>query len=1028
MAFTSMSQIQHYQQQHINSMLEMLPDAEKKEIEDMVKQYREDMQPDLDEPTKQYYVWQYYSQAVMAKYAHHVQANPMIWQTSAAAPSEFATPSASSTSILAHNPTGAFQSAYSKTPSVAASSVIQNALLNAALNNGEQQKEHSQENETSATGDQGNAEQDAPAPKKPYAADPPAGDADATGATDATDATDASAAASELQQQEQIAAQFTQLQQMQQEQHQQPTQHQEFSQYWYHQQYAQQLAEAGRIHQAQLKQQNEEKQQKKEKEKQEKDQKAQEGFKSFYAQHHWTKAPAKAPPAQSWSSTSAKAAPQGSKTTAPKSAPVRPIHKEFPKELQKWIENVYVNCKHSGGYDTKTVHKYLRLWINHYVQSKELKTLNWTEFPVPTPSQMANNVAPHLLKGSESDEKPKEFTPTATRRRRFYDSRSRSSRSRSRSPKRQRGRSFSSSPSRSQHSSYSTKAAQEARREDNDWSGSWNDNDWHEEAKPAKGSKKGGWKGWKGGGKTYENLVEYLTGRIESQTNWHKEQIAELQQDIKAEFQVWGKQIRVILGEPLGTWVYKKLKSNKKGKGKGWGKAQKYEKWWDAEEEEWKKNDRAHRFQDHLGETVQTSFDDCEEISIGGILGTLETMSSTEEAKEREATRQLDRFEYSKGCDFKNPTANLALCCKKYQRSSADKSYKAKETRTLKACWKTMEFLMVQILDFEVCPKVEFALTAKDINYFEIYAYLRDRTRAVRVDLHVQQPNSTTTQIYIESHEACLRFELLSMFLCRLNLGIGKDSQGKYDDKLGMKAISQTIEPLLFAYNSAREAQAAKELLRQTLGEGEDDDDDLEIWISPVEPCIHRFVILLLISSPDKLLLHLNKLQPEDLKHPLVVYALDVFAAYQSENYQHFLQLYKTSDFLSAVAMSPVVDIVRLRVLGVLAKAPAPSLQDSIHLETIMSTLGIATVTQAIEFLKLAGLKVVNQKVTIPKRENLQIPLSGSLPNDAADFKCLGADLKLYQKYCDLKMPRKDIVLGYADPRCAAPENGLRST
>lgn len=329
---------------------------------------------------------------------------------------------------------------------------------------------------------------------------------------------------------------------------------------------------------------------------------------------------------------------------------------------------------------------------------------------------------------------------------------------------------------------------------------------------------------------------------------------------------------------------------------------------------------------------------------------------------------------------------------------------------------------MVQILDFDVCPKEEYAITAKDVNYFEVYSYLRDRTRSVRVDLHVQQPYSTTTQIYIECHEACLRFELLSMFLCRLTV-VETKGQAKYDSKLGMKAISQTIEPLLFAYNSAREAQAAKEMLKKALGDdnAQDEDEEEDVWESPVEPCVHRFVILLLISSPDKLLLHLNKLVTQDLHQPLVKYALDVFAAYQSENYQLFLQYYRNADFLSAVAMSPVVDVVRLRILGVLARAPAPSMTDSMPLETMMSTLSMKTQTQATEFLKLAGLKVEDQKVLFPKREDLQTPLNGSLPVEAHDFQFLGADLTLYQKYIDLKMPRKDIVLGFADPRLPSP-------
>eukprot|EP00438_Fugacium_kawagutii_P021862 Skav233031 [mRNA] locus=scaffold909:867435:869600:- [translate_table: standard] len=97
------------------------------------------------------------------------------------------------------------------------------------------------------------------------------------------------------------------------------------------------------------------------------------------------------------------------------------------------------------------------------------------------------------------------------------------------------------------------------------------------------------------------------------------------------------------------------------------------------------------------------------------------------QAKEREMTRQLDKFEWKKGTDAKNPEApgpalemrspwlscwifvNLKFATKKYQRSSADKAgkeeqlgfeaervaaYRSQDVRSLEACWKTMEYLM----------------------------------------------------------------------------------------------------------------------------------------------------------------------------------------------------------------------------------------------------------------------------------------------------------------------------------------------
>ena len=91
-----------------------------------------------------------------------------------------------------------------------------------------------------------------------------------------------------------------------------------------------------------------------------------------------------------------------------------------------------------------------------------------------------------------------------------------------------------------------------------------------------------------------------------------------------------------------------------------------------------------------------------------------------------------------------------------------------------------------------------FAITP---SFEEIYSYLHDRCRAVRIDLHLQQPWSSRTQEFVTCHEYCLRFEILANILFR-----ERDvKKSIYDPHLGLQAISQTIDPLLAAYQDARE-------------------------------------------------------------------------------------------------------------------------------------------------------------------------------------------------------------------------------
>eukprot|EP00439_Symbiodinium_sp_Y106_P023569 s150_g2.t2 len=441
---------------------------------------------------------------------------------------------------------------------------------------------------------------------------------------------------------------------------------------------------------------------------------------------------------------------------------------------------------------------------------------------------------------------------------------------------------------------------------------------------------------------------------------------------------------------------------------------------------------RAARFQTHLNERApvpMVSFNDAEGGGIDGgpIIGELTGMCSRDEAREREMTRQLDKFEWKKGTDPKNPEVDLKLATKKYQRSSADKAYRSQDVRSLDACWKTMEYLMTEILDFDSNPKPGFAVQA--IPYIEVYSYLRDRTRSIRVDLHLQQPRSTTQRVFVETHECCLRFEMLSLYLL---LGRGQNQEKateKYDTKLGLKAISQTIEPLLNAYQALHEKQVAKSILAEAMGGfGLADEDDDEDYYSPYEMAARRYIVLLLMSfAPDELSSHLSKMSRELLMHPLVSFATQVYAAFHTEDYARFLRFYRETDFLSAVAMSGVADLARLRALWLLVRTYPQQVGDRISLAKLKNILAFVSDDHAKTFLAFHGLQIVIDKesdggahVVLPKKgspEANALPLlqgPARLPEKCEFPK--GADSLLVAKFEALGLSRADIAIGHADP------------
>eukprot|EP00933_Yihiella_yeosuensis_P076494 TRINITY_DN8628_c0_g7_i1.p1 TRINITY_DN8628_c0_g7~~TRINITY_DN8628_c0_g7_i1.p1 ORF type:complete len:771 (-),score=130.71 TRINITY_DN8628_c0_g7_i1:127-2154(-) len=594
-------------------------------------------------------------------------------------------------------------------------------------------------------------------------------------------------------------------------------------------------------------------------------------------------------------------------------------------------------------------------------------------------------------------------------------------RSRSRSPV---GRRFRRSPS---SSSQSRSRSGRRRRSRSRSSGD-------DRAYKGKGKSKGKDKGKAAdsrGGPSFEELKDkvkaYVTERLDSSQGRirHKE----LQEDLQNNFSVTPKRFKNLFQMTVNQYI------NSYGQG-----GQEFIGFKDdsfhsrslSKGEKDLRAQRADRFKSHLTaekqQVAMVSFNDGEPTFYDGgpIVGELHEMCSRDEAKEREMTRQLDKFEWKKGTDPKNAEVNLQLATRKYQRSSADKAYKSSDVRSLAACWRTVEYLMTEVLDFDINPKPAYHVQSAP--YIEVYSYLRDRTRSVRVDLHLQQPRSTTQKVFAETHEVCLRFEMLSLFI--LLGGRGGAATEKYDSKLGLKAISQTIEPLLNSYTATREKLMVKQMLAEAMGGdlGMDDQDGEEDYMSPFEMSSHRYIILLLMSfSPESVSNHLAKLSRELLSHPTISFATQVYAAFMTDDYAKFLRAYREADFLSAVAMSGLADLARLRALWLLVRTYPQPIGDRVSLTRLKNILAISSDDHAKSFLAFHGLQIVidsssdgGAHVVLPKKgtpeANALTLLQGParLPDKCEYPK--GADSLLIAKYESLGMSRADIVFGAADP------------
>ena len=279
-------------------------------------------------------------------------------------------------------------------------------------------------------------------------------------------------------------------------------------------------------------------------------------------------------------------------------------------------------------------------------------------------------------------------------------------------------------------------------------------------------------------------------------------------------------------------------------------------------------------------------------ISEKPIQGLLNGMCSEAEIQERQETRQIDKFEMRQDGDLAtNAIIDPSRAIKKYQRSSADKKYREEDIRTVAACDQTVEFLAERILDFDINRKSGFCAAAMASDFFDVYSFMRDRLRAIRVDLQIQDAGKD--ERFIKIHEICLRFELLSMHL----LGAEPGQARNVDLQMSLTSLSQTIDPLLAAYRRSGSSGRSE---------------------------IHQYILLLGLAGDMKTFkIHLLKwgykiATPETLQ---------VAGIYYAQDYHRFLkEAFASLDFLSLCALIPVFSNVRKNLLKQLVSCSRPYL------------------------------------------------------------------------------------------------------
>jgi hypothetical protein len=241
-------------------------------------------------------------------------------------------------------------------------------------------------------------------------------------------------------------------------------------------------------------------------------------------------------------------------------------------------------------------------------------------------------------------------------------------------------------------------------------------------------------------------------------------------------------------------------------------------------------------------------------------------MCDFQDALNREVSRDISIFETAsiEELDGKQvPRVALDLAVKKYMRSAADRTFSADEVRTPEAIERTIDYLITQVLDLDTAAS-RIGFLARKYAFTEIYIFLRDRLRAVRQDLALQ--GLGTTRVFIEAHEICIRFLIMADQFC-----CGQE-RALFDPKQNNEQLAQSFQPLHHAYEDAREAEEAD-----------------EPWISPNEPELEAYFLLMCLNDEGEVLNRLRMLPPDLLHTEPIRFARRVALTFINREYPRAL-------------------------------------------------------------------------------------------------------------------------------------------
>ncbi|XP_037380740.1 germinal-center associated nuclear protein isoform X2 [Talpa occidentalis] len=295
------------------------------------------------------------------------------------------------------------------------------------------------------------------------------------------------------------------------------------------------------------------------------------------------------------------------------------------------------------------------------------------------------------------------------------------------------------------------------------------------------------------------------------------------------------------------------------------------------------------------------------------VVGTCPDMCPEKERYMRETRSQLSIFEVIPGTD----QVDHAAAVKEYSRSSADQEEPLPhELRPSAVLSRTMDHLVTQIMD------------SKEGSLRDWYDFVWNRTRGIRKDITQQHLCDPLTVSLIEK---CTRFHIhCAHFMC-------EEPMSSFDAKINNENMTKCLQSL-------------KEMYQDLRGRG---------VLCAGEAEFQGYNVLLNLNRGD-MLREVQQFHPAVRNSAEVRFAVQAFAALNSNNFVRFFKLVQSASYLSACLLHCYFNQIRRGALRALSVAYTVSTQRAaaFPLEGLVRTLLFRDSEEAADFLSCHGLSV----------------------------------------------------------------------